>query len=136
MATFVFTDAYLDVAGGTDLSDHVRSITINYEAEAVEDTNMADTTRSNLGGLFNWSIDIEFSQDYAAGEVDATLWSLVGTSVALEVRPTSASVSATNPKFTGNGILTSYTGIGNSVGDLATASASFVSAGALTRATA
>lgn len=134
MATFVLTDAFLSV-GGTDLSDHVRSITVNYEGEAVEDTNMADTTRLFVGGLLNWSVDVEFSQDYAASKVDATLWSLVGTTAALVIRPDSGVASSTNPEFTGTGLLTNYVGIGNTVGDLATATATFVAASALSRGT-
>ena len=134
MATFVFTDASVTI-NSVDLSDHVRSVSINYEAEAVDDTNMGDSTRSNTGGLKNWSIDVEFSQDYAANEVDATLFSLVGSTTTVVVLPTSASVSSTNPSFTGTGLLTTYNGIQGSVGDHATATASFVPAGDLTRAT-
>lgn len=134
MAKFVLTDAYITV-GGVDLSDDVQSITINYEAEAQDCTTMGDSTREFLGGLKNWSVDVTFVQDYASAQVDATLFSAVGTQVALVIKPTSGAVSSTNPSYSGTGLLTSYTPIGNSVGDLAVAPVTFVSAGTLTRAT-
>lgn len=134
MATFVLTDASVTI-NSVDLSDHVRSVTMSYEAESVDDTNMADTTRINTGGLLNYGVEVEFSQDFAASEVDATLFSLVGSTTTVVIKPTSSAVSSTNPSFSGTMLLTSYTPVTGTVGDLATATASFVPAGALTRAT-
>lgn len=134
MASFAFTDASVTI-NSVDLSDHVRSVTLNIEAEDLEDTAMGDTFRSRIGGLKDWSIDIEFNQDFAASEVDATIFPLLGTVVAVEVRPTSAPVSATNPKFSGNVLVSEYNPLDGSVGDLATTSVSWPGAGALTRAT-
>jgi hypothetical protein len=80
---------------------------------------------------------IEFLQDYAASKVDATLEPRlgVGNTTTLVVKPTSGSVSSTNPSYSGTGVLESYNPIGGSVGDQAMATASFQSASALTRAT-
>lgn len=136
MASLHFNDAHVSI-GGTDLSDYVQSVTINYSSEMLDETAMGDTTRKNKGGLLNWSIDVEFKQDFAASAVDVTLFSLVGTTFTVIVRPVAASVvSATNPNYTGTGILESYNPLGNSVGDLATAPITIQSAGALSRATA
>ena len=135
MATFVYTDASV-VVNSVDLSDHVKSCTLNYEAEMLDDTGMGDTTRSNIAGLLNWSIDVEFLQDFASAKVDATLFSLGGAAAfTVTVKPTSASVSATNPSFSGSAVLESYPPMSGSVGDLETASATFRSAGTLARAT-
>jgi len=134
VASFAFTDASVTI-NSVDLSDHVRSVTLNIEAEDLEDTAMGDTFRSRIGGLKDWSIDIEFNQDFAASEVDATIFPLLGTVVAVEVRPTSSSVSSTNPKFSGNVLVSEYNPLDGSVGDLATTSVSWPGAGALTRAT-
>jgi len=43
MAAFVFTNGFVTVAT-TDLSDHLRSCTIDYSAEAPESTAMQDVT--------------------------------------------------------------------------------------------
>ncbi|MBV1929003.1 MAG: radical SAM protein [Gammaproteobacteria bacterium] len=135
MAKFVLSDASL-VINSVDLSDHVRSVTVNYEAELHDDTTMGDDTRTNLGGLKNWSMDVEFTQDYAASNVDATLFPIIGSTVPIVLKPTSGAVSATNPSLSANGVIGSYAPIGNSVGDLAVAPITISSAGTLTRATA
>lgn len=135
MASRHFNDAFFSI-GGTDLSAYVKSVTLNYAAEMLDETAMGDTTRKNKGGLLNWSMDVEFKQDWAAGAVDATLFSLVGTNAAVVLRPdNSEGVSATNPNYTGTGCLESYNPIGNGVGDLAMAPITIQSAGTLTRAT-
>lgn len=134
MAEVVFTDGFLSV-GGTDLSDHVRSMTLSYSSELQDITAMGDTARERLGGLNDWSLTVEFNQDYAASEVDATLFSSVGSSVALVVRPDSAGAGTTNPEFTGNAILESYQPVGGTVGETHVAPVTFQGNGALARAT-
>ena len=136
MATFVLYDAYLSVAG-VDLSDHVRSVTVDAGQNMADDTAMGDAFVSNSAGLATWSVSAEFLQDYASSKVDATLEPLlgIGNTAALVVKPTSGSVSSTNPSYSGTGILESYNPIGGSVGDQAMASVTFQSASALTRAT-
>lgn len=135
MAEVVFKNAYITI-GGVDLSDHVRQLSISYEAEIQDITAMADNSRARIGGLKNWSVDVEFNQDFAAAKVDATLFALVGTSVALVMRPDAGVVAATNPQFSGSAILASYPPLSGSVGDVHTASVSFQGNGDLTRATA
>ena len=136
MATFVLYDAFVSIAG-VDLSDHVRSVTVDAGQNLVDDTAMGDAFVSNAAGLATWSISVELLQDYASSKVDATLEPLlgIGNTAALVVRPASGSVSATNPNYSGTGILESYNPIGGAVGDQAMASATFQSASALTRAT-
>lgn len=135
MPSLALTDAFVSI-NGKDLSAFVRSVTIDYSAEMLDETTMGDTTRKNKGGLKDWSIEVEFKQDYGATPApDIDLFSLVGTTFPVIVRPVkSTAVSATNPNYTGTGILESYPPIGGSVGDLAIASCTIQSAGPLTRA--
>ena len=77
---------------------------------------------------------LDFNQDFDAGQLDALMWPLVGTNVALVIRPDSAAVGAANPQFTGNAILMSYPPLGNSVGELATGSITLEGNGPLVRA--
>lgn len=134
MANMVLRDAYVSL-NSVNLSDHVRQVTLSYSAELQDDTAMGDTARSRIGGLKDWSLQIEFFGDYAAANVDATLFPLVGSTFAVEVRPTSSAVGATNPKFTGTGILESYQPVGGTVGENLMAPVSISGVGALTRAT-
>ncbi|TXH10898.1 MAG: radical SAM protein [Hyphomicrobiaceae bacterium] len=141
MATLVYTDALLTV-NSVDLSDHVKSLELNYEAEMLDDTVMGTSgTRSSKAGLKNWSVDVEFLQDFAAGSVDATLFPLVGAaSFPLLMRPVKATaVGATNPNYSGNAVLENYTPISGEVGTLGSTNSSFRAGGGagnvLTRAT-
>lgn len=135
MATQAFTDAFVSI-NSVDLSDHVRSVTLNYAAEMLDETAMGATTRTRKGGLKDWSLEVEFNQDFAASEVDVTLFSLVGTTFTVIVRPdNSEGVGTTNPNYTGTGILESYPPLAGAVGDLHTTSITIQSAGALSRAT-
>jgi len=136
MAIAVVYDVKVTV-NSVDLSDHVKSATINYEAEMLDATRMGHTTRVQKPGLLNWSFSLELEQDYAGGSVDATLFALIGAAAfAVVVRPTSPVKGASNPEFTGNMVLESYNPIAGTVGDLAMCSASFRPGGAIARATA
>ena len=134
MAEVVFTNAFVSL-NAVDLSDHVRQVTLSYNAEPADITAMSDTTRQRIGGLKDWSISIEFNQDYAASEVDATLFALVGTTFAIEIRPDAGAVAATNPKFTGTALLESYQPVGGSIGEVHVSPVQLSAASSLTRAT-
>ncbi len=134
MANLVLTNAYVSL-NAVNMSALVRSVTLNYSAELQDDTAMGDTARSRIGGLKDWTLEIEFFQDYAASQTDATLFSLVGTTFAVEVRPTTSAASPTNPKFTGTGILESYQPLGGTVGENAMAPVTIRGVGALQRGT-
>lgn len=137
MAKFVLKDAYVSVNGVT-LSTRVKSVTFPFGAEALEANAMGDNTKIKLPGLKEWSVDVEFYQDFAAANVDATLFNLVGADpFTIAVRAVaSLAKSATNPEFTGSVILSSYTPIGGSAGEMAKAPAKFECAGDLTRSVA
>ena len=134
MANIVYTNVSV-VINSVDLSDHVVSVRVNESFEVVDATKMGDTARSRLQGLVDWSIDIEFRQDFAASKVDATMAAFPAAGATITVKPTTAAVSATNPSYAGTAILESYGTISGTVGEDATVSARFVGSGALTRAT-
>ena len=135
MAVFAFTDASVTI-NSVDLSDHVRSVTLTLTAEELDTTAMSSTGyRTRAGGLKDGSLALEFNQDFASSEIDATFNGIIGTVVAFVVKPTSGSVSATNPSYSGSVLVTEYSPLANAVGDLATASMTFPTSGAITRAT-
>jgi hypothetical protein len=134
LAKFVLTDASV-VLNSVDLSDHVASVTLDITAEEIVTTSMGETFVSRTGGLKSGSLSIDFQQDFAASEVDATLFPLLGTTTAFVVKPTSGSVSSTNPSYSGNVLVNQHIPVGNAVGELATMSVSFPTSGTITRAT-
>lgn len=118
MAKTVLTNADV-IVNAVNLSQWVRQVAIDFSAAEVESTSMGNAGQARLPGLLDWSLDITFAQDFAASAVDATLFPLVGAApFQIEVRPTNAARSATNPAYVGNGILPSYKPIGQKVGAL------------------
>ena len=137
MATLHFRNAMLQI-GSTDLSDHVESVSLNYASEMLDETAMGDSTRIRKGGLKDWSVEANAHQDFDINEWDSTLFALVGTTVCIEVRPQNICTSSAangNARFTGTVVLETYNPMGGSVGTLLDASATFQSAGDLTRRT-
>ena len=125
MAVLVLTDADITV-NGVVLSDKANSVTLNYEIDSVEVTAFGSVGHKFTGGLQNNSCDIEFMQDFAAAEVEATIFPLVGTTTTVTVRGTSGATSATNPLYTLSGtFLAAHTPVAAAVGELAMTSLSF-----------
>ena len=137
MARIVLTDVGV-IIDGTDLSDHVASVTINQNVDAVETTAFGDGGRTRVGGLEDSSITLDFHQDFAAGDVDATIAPLVGGTASFDIGPfgTAVAASGTAPRYTGTVLLTEWTPLNGSVGDLSTASVTWPVSGVVARATA
>lgn len=138
MARIVLTDAKVTI-NGVNLSDHIASITINQSNDVVETTAFSNTAKTRVAGLADNSVTLEFHQDFASSSVEATIngsTSLVGTVTAIVVTPTSGSVSATNPSYSFNALVSEWTSLNASVGELSTASVTWPISGAITKATA
>ena len=135
MAKFVATDYKVTINGGT-VSSSLASVELPIEIDEQETTAFGSEWRTRIAGLKSGSITLEFHQDFAAGALDSILWPLLGTNATVTVVPTSGTVTASNPSYTGTFLVTSYTPYASPVGDLATVSVTWPLSGALTRATA
>lgn len=136
MARIVLTNAFISV-GGVDLSDLVASVTLNSTFDVVETTAFSSTAaKTRVAGLADNSVTLEFHQDFATGEVEQTIYPLLGTASAVIVKPNGASTSAFNPSYTCSAIISEWTPINGSVGELATASVTWPVTGAITKAVA
>ena len=134
MSTFMLSNASITI-NSVDLSSYVTSVTLSQSADNLEDTAMGDSSRSYIGGLKSGSVDIEFTADFAAAKTEATIFPLVGTSTAVVVKPVAASVSATNPSYSFNAVVTEWDTRNGAVGEIATHSISWPITGAITKAT-
>jgi hypothetical protein len=135
VAKFVATDVKV-LINGANLSDHIAQVSLEQTSDEIETTAFGTEWRQRIGGgLKDASISIDFHQDFGAGSVDAVLSPLFNTIATVVVTPTSGSVSATNPSFTGTFSVVQYSPVASSVGDLATLSVSWPSAGTVVRAT-
>ena len=135
MAKFVATDYKVTINGGT-VSSSLASVELPIEIDEQETTAFGSEWRTRIAGLKSGSITLEFHQDFAAGALDSILWPLLGTNATVVVVPTSGTVTASNPSYTGTFLVTQYTPYASTVGDLATVSVTWPLSGALTRATA
>lgn len=125
MAKIVLTDASISI-NSIDLSDNANSVTVNYEVDSVEVTAFGDSGHNFTGGLRNLSVEVALMQDYAAANVEATIYPLVGTTTTLVIKPTSAVASATNPQYTITGaFLASHTPVAGAVGELSMTTLTF-----------
>ena len=135
MAKFAATDFDITI-GGTDFSDSLAAVTLDVSREQLEITAFGDSARRYIGGLQDSSVTLSFHQDFAAGAVDSTIWSNLGGTVAIVVKPTSGTVSATNPSYSFNALVVQSTPFASNVGDLATMDVTWPVDGAITRGTA
>jgi hypothetical protein len=134
MAKLVLTDASLTI-NSVALSDHANSVTLNYEIDSVETTAFGSTGHTFTGGLQNLSVEVALMQDYAATNVEATIYPLVGTTTTLVIKATSGATSATNPQYTITGAyLAAHTPVAGAVGELAMTTLSFTG-GTIAKAT-
>lgn len=137
MAKLVFLNGAAKV-NGVDLSDHISEISLQLSKEQVDVTAMGANAHQWLGGLENDKLTITFWQDFAASEVDATLYPIwsAGTAVSATVWAAGTTSSATNPFYGMSVILADYDPIDGKVGDGLSAKVSFMVSGTVTRGTA
>ena len=126
MAKLVLRDCFIEV-DGVDFSSHVSSVTINLVKDEIDTTNFGGYGRERAHGLKDDSFELTFQHDYAAGEVDDTLYPLWNdeTEFVVKVRPRAAVTSASNPEYSATCILLEYTPLAGDVGDLSTTDVTF-----------
>jgi len=134
MARIVLTNASV-VFGTTDLSDHIASITLNSTFDIVETTAFGNTAKTRVAGLADNSVTFEFHQDYATSSVEQTIYPLLGTAVSVVAKPVAGTTTTFNPQYTFSTLVSEWTPLNGSVGELATASVTWPISGAITKAT-
>lgn len=131
MAIFTLTDCLI-IINGVTLSDHGNQVTVTDDREEKDATAFGATSKASLKGLGEASMDLVLFQDFAAAKTHATLQPLIGstTPVAVEVRPTSAARSATNPSaLLSSALMFSYKMLDASVGDVPATTCTFKNSG-------
>jgi hypothetical protein len=122
VSKFVLKDAYVAI-NGTAISDHCSSVTVESTFDEVDFTAFGASNYREFGqGMGDATITLTCFQDFASGSVDAIFWPLSqsGGTFGIEVRPTSAAASSTNPKYTMTGRLFEFNPLAGDVGDAST----------------
>ena len=131
MATTTFlSNATINITQGavtTDLSDQANNVTITVGYEPLDSTSLNDSGRRMTQGLQSVDVSIDFFLSYGAAEVEAILFSCLGTgTTVLTISPSGTTESASNPEYViTNCMLSSFTPINSAVGTLATVTAQF-----------
>jgi hypothetical protein len=125
MAQIVLTDALIKI-NTIDESAYAHQVKINYSREQKEAQTFGMAGKARLAGLYDWSIEVEFYNDFAVGLLDQLLFALVGVQTALVVRPSKTTVIGTgNPEYRGNGMLEAWNPLATNIGDVVTVTAKF-----------
>jgi len=137
MPRIVLTDVSVTV-NAINLSEFLTSVTLTTSVDVVETTGMSTAgAKTRIGGLKDNSVTLEFNQDFAASGPEITVnaigSSLLGTVVPIVIKPTSGAVSATNPSYTFNAVVSEWQNLQAAVGELSTISCSWPITGAITK---
>jgi hypothetical protein len=116
-----------------DLSDHIASVELTRNIDEVETTAFGDSGRTRVGGLEDNSISLSFHEDFAAAEVHATIYPLIGTTTTVTVKPVNSTTTSTNPSFSMSVLVTEWPILSGAVGDLATAEITWPVSGLITK---
>jgi predicted secreted protein len=135
MPKFAATDFNV-LINGSNFSTSLNSVELTLSADDLETTAFGGEWRTRIAGLKSGSITLNFMQDFGSASVDATLYPIFGSNATVVIKPTSATVSSTNPAYTAVALVTAYSPYSSSVGDIATLSVTWPTTGTVTRATA
>jgi len=136
VASFVLINAGVTV-DSENLSSVCEQVEVADEVDEVEFTNFGSAGhREYKGGLKSGTLSLTLHSDYAADLTNDVIGGNYGDIVEVTIVPNStASVSATNPSYTADYLVTSYPFISGAVGDKAMISVSMRRTGPFTIAT-
>jgi hypothetical protein len=125
MAIFLQNNVGVKI-NSVDLSDHITSVTLTQNFDELEVTALGDTAHKFAKGLEASTLTLDFLNDFAAANVQATLQTAYGTTVTAVLLPVKGTaVSATNPLYTVSIIVNNLTPLNGAVGDISTSSMTF-----------
>lgn len=135
MAKKVLLDAVL-VIDGDDLTDWCAKIELEDEFEDKEITTYGSNgAKEVLGGLESGTIGITFRNSFTAGELDEIMWAKRRSVVTWTARAAASAVDSSNPQYSGELLVNSWSPIKGNVGDVAEVDVSFPMSGPMARAT-
>lgn len=121
MPVYASNNAYFSL-GTYDLSAVVTNLSLNMNYDPIEITAMNDTAHKYVKGLASHTISGTLLLDQiaiGAGATRAVLDSLRGTTAAFIISPVGATVSATNPRYTGSCFVNAYTPVNGGIDEVA-----------------
>lgn len=144
MAKIVLTNPTVIFETTFDFSDFISSISLSTVHDVLDVTPVKDGTiyKEVIAGVGTNSVSFVFYQDFANNSIEeffggvppyTTEPNRVGTKVSCKVRPTNSPISAANPEYQFEALVTEWTPLNASAGQLSTISASWPVSGAITK---
>lgn len=149
MATIVLTDCLVSFGGtistglgGINFSDHVASVALSTVHDVLDVTPVQDGViyKEVIAGVGTNTVSFEFYQDFANNSLEEFFNGVppytvesnkVGTKVTCFVRPKSTPISASNPEYRFNVLVSEWSSLNGSVGQLSTVSVNWPISGAI-----
>ena len=134
MAKLVLTNPRL-ILDGFDISDHCTSVGFGTVYDLVEVTQMGDIAKKMVAGLEENTLSLELQQDFGVSQLESVIYPNRGLRVNCTVRPVNAAVSATNPQYSFQVLISEWSPLSASVGTLATTTVNWPIYGEITKTT-
>ncbi|MDX8050403.1 hypothetical protein SK571_13510 [Lentzea sp. BCCO 10_0798] len=135
--TFMVLTATLVTVSGNDLSTYCAKAELGMEVEEKDVTTFGSLGwKTRLGGLKDGALALAWKNDLADNALDEILWDIFGNVVTFAVRAASTAVSASNPTYSGNLLVSSHKPIAGEVGGVNEFDVDWKTSGAISRAVA
>lgn len=134
MARLVFTKPSITI-NSVDLTDRIAQVSIDMSFAEVETTAFGDSAVTRVAGLGDHSVSLSFHQDFASGEVEQTIYPLLGTTTTMVVKPVNTTTSTDNPSYSFTALVTEWAPISGNVGELLTADVTWPISGMVNKTT-
>jgi hypothetical protein len=114
--------------GGVDVTQNTNAASLEIGYDQLESTSFGDTGHRFVSGLQMVNVTLTMFMNYGTGEIEATLFDQVGDgTTTLVISPSGSTESASNPEYTiTNAMLSSFTPIVTTVGELSQVSVNYV----------
>ena len=132
MSKLVLTNPRITL-DGFDVSDHCTSVSFGTVYDLVEVTQMGDIAKKMVAGLEENTLSLELQQDFGVSQLESVIYPNRGLRVNCTVRPVKDTVSAVNPQYSFQVLISEWTPLSGSVGELATVSVNWPIYGEITK---
>jgi hypothetical protein len=124
MAKLVFNNPKITI-NSVDLTDQIAQVSLDMTFAEVETTAFGNSAVTRVAGLGDHSFSASFHQNYASGEVEASIYPLLGTTTEVTIKPVNVTTGSDNPLYTFTVLVTEWAPVSGSVGELLTADVSW-----------
>ena len=132
MAKLVFNNPKITI-NSVDLTDRIAQVSLDMTFAEVETTAFGSSAITRVAGLGDHSFSASFHQDFASSEVEQTIYPLLGTTTEVTIKPVNITTATDNPLYTFTVLVTEWSPVAGSVGELLTADVSWPVSGGITK---